>query len=365
MGFKSDFENSTGWTAVDTNVKLDDTARASFIDFLKSSGVETVIRYFASTHRRKTISSREAQFLSQAGFHILPVFQDRSRSVEDFGAANGRKNADSAAYFAAEIGQPDGTTILFAVDTDFNEDETRRHVVPYFEAIRARFGSRYRLGAYASGLVLRSLLDEKLIEVPWISMSRSFRGTKDFFYTDDWLLRQVPPDLTHAGSRANYDRNILRGKPSEIGAFTVGVASNAMRSLGLYSDSILWGRSSGAVKSEFPLGDAPVTANAYVSTEGLNLRAEPDGAVVRELTIGEPVEVLGATEEPGWQRVRALADMGVVFGKYLRKPEKPEIEALLARHRRVEAVRQGKSQRENRPLLPLRRRDVEEHRRVL
>lgn len=67
----------------------------------------------------------------------------------------------------------------------------------------------------------------------------------------------------------------------------------------------------------------------YVTTEGLRLRARPNGTILRELTIADPVIDLGANAQPGWRNVVADGTEGVVFGKYLRDPARPEVERLL------------------------------------
>ena len=68
---------------------------------------------------------------------------------------------------------------------------------------------------------------------------------------------------------------------------------------------------------------------AYVKTEGLNLRTEPNGQIIRSLTIGDKVEVLGNAADPRWKLVKVGVEKGVVFGAYLRDPVAPEIERLL------------------------------------
>jgi hypothetical protein len=324
MSYKSDFENDSGWSAADTNRRAIGSNGSLFRAFLKSNGVGTVIRYYATSRTNsKTLTDAEARLLSADGFNILPVFQDRNRKPEDFGAAKGRSNAQSALDFAAYIGQPSGSTILFAVDADFGADETDDLIVPYFEEVRQKLGSSYKVGAYGSGLVLTRLLEEDLIDVPWISMSRLFRGTKEFFYADEWAFRQVPPDRTHGDSGFSYDRNVLRWSPAELGAFRVAAAVPELVAGGDAGEAILGG-------ANVSLAAAAAAATThYVGTEGLNLRETPDGTIIRALTIGQPVSDLGAADVDGWRRVEIDGQRGFVFGKYLRKPAAPEVEALL------------------------------------
>lgn len=332
MTYKSDFEDDAGWSAIDTNSRLDTANGKQFRDYLRSKGVSTVIRYYASTSRPKTITTAEAQLLSDEGFGLLPVFQDRNREVADFGAVNGRANAKSALSFAANVAQPLGTTIVFAADADFSAAETKSHIIPYFKALNDTISGSYRIGAYGSGLVLQELLDEGLIAVPWISMSRGFRGTESFFYSSSWALRQVPPDRTHAPSGISYDRNILKWSPADIGVFSVGQQTSAgdhAMDAHLGQDgagSLRVSASTDATRASRADGTPPTH---FVSTEGLNFRVEPDGEIIRPLTIGEPVIDLGASSTAGWRSVSIGGVEGFVFGKYLRRPMAESIESLL------------------------------------
>src|SRR5262245_20134317 len=124
MSFEEEFKSDAGWSVADTNIKLNSPQKRPFCDFLKSNDVTTIIRYYASSERAKTINVEEARFLSDEGFNLLPVFQDRNRLSVDFGEEKGKANARSARAFAKSIGQPEGSTILFAVDADFSNSDT-------------------------------------------------------------------------------------------------------------------------------------------------------------------------------------------------------------------------------------------------
>ncbi|MFY9827296.1 MAG: DUF2272 domain-containing protein [Rhodoplanes sp.] len=319
MSFEDDFKSDVGWSVADTNVKLNRPEKRAFCDFLKSKGVSTIIRYYASSERDKTISIEEAKFLCGEYFNLLPVFQDRNRLPVDFGEEKGKANASSARAFAKLIGQPEGSTILFAVDADFSENQTEQFIIPYFKAVKAEIGESFRLGAYGSGHVLKRLLAEGLIQVPWISMSRLFLGTKEFFNSPNWFMRQVPPDHTHPETEVTYDRNVLNRPVHELGAFRLDTSGEGQIIRRNDQDASLGGGG----------GLALAMVNAYVSTDGLNLREKPDGTIIRELTIGQAVVDLGPADVEGWRRVQVDGVEGVAFGKYLRPPVSKEIEALL------------------------------------
>ena len=325
MSYRDDFTRADGWSAVDVSVRLNNASGNAFLSFLRSNGVDTVIRYYASSARPKTITPEEARHLSKEGFAVLPVFQDSSRNIANFSTASGKANAKSAMDFAKRIGQPrdQGSTILFAVDADYTAAQIDGPILDYFAAVSETIGGAFAIGAYGSGAVLAKLLDEGLIQFPWISMSRLFLGTEQFFYSNKWSMRQVPPERTHPGSGVGYDRNVVRVPKKELGAFQVDSAGEGSLAWNEEIDATLNGNSLG------PVTVPAAGATRFVTTEGLRLRTVPNGPVIRDLTLAEQVTDLGAADVEGWRRIRAGADEGVAFGKYLRDRGRPEVEALL------------------------------------
>ncbi|MDN7141279.1 DUF2272 domain-containing protein [Pseudomonas sp. JQ170] len=325
MSYKEDFSNPEGWTAVDLSSRLNTTAGKAFLAFLRSRGADTVIRYYASSARPKTITAAEAKFLSKEGFAILPVYQDSSRDISHFSTQQGVDNAKSAMDFAKLVGQPKGkgSTILFAVDADYSSRQIDGPILDYFRAVKNEIGNAFAIGAYGSGAVLSKLLAEGLISVPWISMSRAFLGTEQFFYSSRWAMRQVPPDVSHEPSGVNYDRNVVRVSAKDLGAFVVDESGNGRLAWDEDLDATLGGR------PLVPVAEPLSGTDRFVTTEGLRLRQTPNGIIVRDLTLGERVVDQGASTEAGWRKVSVGAEQGVVFGKYLRAPVRPEVEALL------------------------------------
>jgi hypothetical protein len=327
MSYREDFAKADGWSAADVSIRLNNAAGKTFLAFLRASGVDTIIRYYASSARPKTVTPEEAKLLSKEGFGILPVFQDSSRSISNFSKRSGAANARSAMDFASRIGQPANgrSTILFAVDADYGTADIDGPILDYFAAVKDKIGGSFRIGAYGSGAVLAKLLAERLIEVPWISMSRGFLGTEQFFYGQRWMMRQVPPEVVHVPSGVGYDRDVVRVPRRELGAFQVDAAGQGTVAWDEDVDATLGGL--------HPLGPRGIDLDAatthYVTTEGLRLRETPNGTIKRDLTIGEPVTALDEGTADGWRKIRAGADEGYAFGKYLRVPERAETEALL------------------------------------
>lgn len=220
MSFKAQFNSSSGFQALDTPVKLTRAKGKKFMAYMKKVGVEVVIRYYAKQQSWKTLTKVEAETLCDNGFRILPVYQDYGRKASNFSSSRGRQHAKNALRFVDYIGQPKGTTIFFACDADFTSSDIKKSIVPYFKVINDSLGNDFRIGVYGSGLVCQILLDEGLVEVPWLTMSRAFRGTKDFFYSGKWAMRQVPPERTVHG--VVHDRDVLNWKIERMGSFKLG-----------------------------------------------------------------------------------------------------------------------------------------------
>ena len=96
--------------------------------------------------------------------------------------------------------------------------------------------------------------------------------------------------------------------------------------------------------------DALPPGRAYVTTEGLNFRKSPDGQVIRALTLGDPVTVIGRIGDTRWYDAEVDGTRGVLSGAYLRLPVSAPKEALLAKVV-AEWVRfnKGNSSEENQP----------------
>ena len=140
MSYKSEFKNDDAWNAIDSNIRLVKDGRLThdaekFVPILKENGVKTIIRYYASSRRSKTVTRDEVRILSEHGFYFLPVYQDNARRTRDFNQTKGAVAGRNAKEFIDYVGQPKGTTIFFAVDTDFSKREIEKYVVPYFKGV--------------------------------------------------------------------------------------------------------------------------------------------------------------------------------------------------------------------------------------
>jgi len=190
----------------------------SSISCLLSQGVQTVIRYYnfsnSSTFPEKRLELAEAEILTANGLRIGVVFQQRQDRATDFGQSNGIAAGRRAYRHAKDnIGQPAGSGIYFSVDFDARADEIRDAIVPYFGAVKQAFTEEsggvpeYRIGAYGSGLVCKTLTAAGLIELTWLAMSRGFQGTREALAAGEFHLSQRSPATTLCGLGVDFNDN--------------------------------------------------------------------------------------------------------------------------------------------------------------
>lgn len=172
-----------------------------------AAGFQFACRYYGAPGSPKLLLPREAAALRSAGLAILPVFERAAGRALD-GSQAGREDAATALHQAADIEQPEGTTIAFAVDLDVDVSKgvIRGLLHGYFAEVRAALAGRYRVGAYGSGAVLSLLLDEGLISVAWLAGAMGWRGSREFERSTRWHMRQFPEIRAGApGNELGFD----------------------------------------------------------------------------------------------------------------------------------------------------------------
>lgn len=264
-----------------------DTAQTttSKLACLAAAGVEAVGRYYSKSGWKR-LTNAEARALSDAGIAIWVVYQDANNSYGAFTATRGRDHAGRAVQQARGIGQPAGSAIYFAVDYDASPREAAGRIADYFAAIRATFaaaGSPYRIGVYGNGTVCAAMLDGKLADLAWLSMSTGHHGHRAFAQSRRWALRQR---LETRLCGLPCDPNDLRDSVNimNFGGFRLP-----------------------------PIARPRLTVKA----SRLNLRAAPNGRILATLPRGTQVEIIGPSTGARWRRVRAGAVEGHVFAAYL------------------------------------------------
>jgi hypothetical protein len=186
----------------------------------KAHGYSFVARYYGSPGSSKLLLPAEARRITDAGLRIFSVFERTSgRPLE--GAAAGQADATLAMVQARAAGQPEGSTICFAVDQDIDMSANGDALYAYFDAARSALGGRYRVGGYGGGDVLGYLLNENLISVAWLAGAMGWRGSRAFDASRKWHLKQGAT-VSGGDLGIDYDPNVAVDLDT-IGAWSLDV----------------------------------------------------------------------------------------------------------------------------------------------
>jgi len=209
------------------------------LDQLKVQGGSFVFRYYCTSNgNSKLLTLAEADSIVNAGLTIAIVFEDYGGAhrkgepetkshIEDFDPAVATSNAATALARAAQIGQPAGSAIYFAVDFDFQAQSDLNHIVGYFRVIADAFSKQtisYRLGVYGSGLVCKTVsASVPAVEFRWLTYSTGWADTSDY---NDWTVDQHRSGtyftLTGIGA-GDVEDNIASSQ--DFGQFTLAPAA--------------------------------------------------------------------------------------------------------------------------------------------
>jgi hypothetical protein len=201
---------------IDTNSNCTDK-----LDVLRSKGVTAVGRYYRVVHPEWRVTKVEAQKLGAAGIKLFMVYEDTGHNLT-LTAAQGKSDGQNALEQATEVGQPTGTPIYFALEglpNGYVESDLPA-IRKYFNGVQQAIGSRYELGVYSNGLVCETLLDEGICGYTWLSASKAFAGTRDFYRSGHWNLAQMTP-LDQNWSGLSVDVNEAK---ADFGAFAITAA---------------------------------------------------------------------------------------------------------------------------------------------
>lgn len=256
---------------------------------LAAAGIAFVVRYYSrtTTMREKLLRPDEARQIAAAGIDLAVVYQDRGRQEVDFGGPRGELDANTALQQAAAVGQPPGSAIYFAVDTDFGRAQITRVVLPYFQAVRrisSQAGGRYKIGVYGSGLTCRLLKEAPgLVDYAWLAEATGWRESRTYAA---WDMKQFVNHANLCALGPDWQRCEAR---ADFGQF----------------------RPIGSVRAR-----ARMAGRVVGTSLPLPLLAMPDAgapAAFPPLPYGTPVEVLGEAGH-GWLRVSVALDEGAVIG---------------------------------------------------
>lgn len=155
----------------------------------------------------KNLTDQEIINLTDAGLHIVPIFQENGSTVEAFNGTTGYESWSKAVYAATKLRLPE-CTIYFAVDFDATEAQTNSAVKDYFQGIkdaRAVNPSIYKVGIYSSRNTCDVMLSNKFAENSYVSnMSTGYSGNLGFLMPENWSFDQYA-----TGSYKASDNSII------------------------------------------------------------------------------------------------------------------------------------------------------------
>jgi kumamolisin len=162
------------------------------LPYLKNRGVIAIGRYYSSS-AEKRVTRQEAEAIAAAGLKLFTVFEDGGDPA--LGGNAGTTDAKRALQQAKAIGQPEGSAIYFAMEhlPDGYTDKDIPGIKSYFQQIRAALQGKYKVGVYSDGLVCDTLLSAGLCDYAWLSASKAFEDTKQFYLAGRWSLAQQTP----------------------------------------------------------------------------------------------------------------------------------------------------------------------------
>jgi hypothetical protein len=132
----------------------------------------------------------------------------------------GSKDGQTALDQAANIGQPEGSAIYFAVEglpNGYKKSDLPK-IRDYFSGVTQAIGGKYQLGVYGDGVVCKTMLDEGICRFTWLAAaSTSFEGTKAFMKSWRWTIAQMGP-LDIEANALSVDLDVAK---DEFGAFVV------------------------------------------------------------------------------------------------------------------------------------------------
>lgn len=206
--------------AFDTATQLTDPA---MIKRLYNSGFSIVGRYLTGTvgdpskHNNKFLTDDEIEKLTDAGFSIVPIYEDGGSEESYFTESNGRKDAYEAAYAARRLGFPEGTPIYFAADLDLQDGDIEGTVIAYLQAVRAALDELgYKTGLYGTRNMCRHAAEGMGIDYFYVaSMSYGWSGNLGFPMPKHWCFDQFIEYTT--GSGVGIDQVASSGRDTGVG----------------------------------------------------------------------------------------------------------------------------------------------------
>jgi uncharacterized protein (TIGR02594 family) len=297
------------------------TDMTPFIDTLQASGVTTIIRYYHGRNPaelpKKRLEEAEAEALADAGFALAVVFQQDGGGGRspDLTAEAGARDASKALELAKGLGQPEGSAIYFAVDSDPFRAGAPAAVAAYFAAVRKALGTRYRVGVHGSGTVGARMADLGHADLIWLAGARGWSGARDLLATDRWALFRRVIERTDPAGFAWSGHEVSPAHP-DFGQFRLGVAAPAARTpapAGMALAEPAVAALAGAPEAAAALPVAPKVLMQVAARSGLNLRRGPGRDFESIRTLDADTIVTALSREGDWVKVDLEGD-GIADG---------------------------------------------------
>jgi Domain of unknown function (DUF1906) len=176
---------------INTGVDSSSVVTPSAAKCLAQLGFTFVARYYRS-HKSKLnhLTREEALAIVAAGLNLVAVFEYAGTKGPYFTADQAAMDVKDALAQAAEVEQPMGSAIYFAVDYNATLDDIDGPVTDYFQVVSDMLRPKYLPGVYGSGATCKALLAAGLADFAWLSQSVGFLGTPGF---TAWSIKQGMP----------------------------------------------------------------------------------------------------------------------------------------------------------------------------
>ena len=129
---------------------------------LYDSGMRFVLRYYSKDGSWKLLTKTEADNILAAGLQLGAVFERYPERVKE-GESAGKEDGLQALKCAQEVGQPQGSTIYFAVDFDAQQGDMEA-IERYLRAIDI---PGYEKGVYGSFYVIEEMAKRGVVSHYW------------------------------------------------------------------------------------------------------------------------------------------------------------------------------------------------------
>lgn len=180
---------------LDYTVQTTPEMAKAFVD----AGIDFVCRYLVpEKYKWKRLTKGEAESISQAGLHIVSVFES-SASRASGGAAAGKADGMTALAEAKIVGQPEGSAIYFAVDYDAQTID-HKTIEDYLKAAAKELPG-YHVGVYGSYSVCLTMFN---LGIKYLWQTYAWSGGK---FTEHANIYQYKNGQTVAGITSDLNNS--------------------------------------------------------------------------------------------------------------------------------------------------------------